>query len=570
MADPVSLTVTPGYTFPVSSSRIGATELNLAANPTVELEANGSLTSEFLDMVEVASAVGDAATRNYLQKGSFAYEDWQVGAGSVVAAGGNASNAQSWFARPTGGTVNVLRVEDSPGNKSTWGAELQAGTGLTSLDYYTWIPPAVGGSFRAGDVVFSVWVKNLTLTAINVRLFCDVAANTNEKPTLANAILGDLTSIPSNVWTRLELTADAATLLLQKGSGWGIRTTALTTATDAIRIAEAQFEALDTATEYTRPGPPPASLAFVPLLTDSERVLGGQIVLQLGTGELRLLPNPPLSLAAPILSFDRANAIPQWIDNGGFIEIYSHTGADQILTVPAGLSITGMEVYCWGAGAANKYNRPGGVGAFAQGDFPCTAGDKFTLVVGGAGTFGAGSATPYGFGSPGTDRICGGGGLSGLFSGITPVVDTDTARALLVAGGGGGVAYDETVPAGSGTAGGNGGDTDTAWAGGQANMRGITGVIPGGTNGGGGGYAGGNNNGQAGKAGTSTRKTAGAAGTSPYPPPNSTAGSLEFTARSTPVTNGQQLIVPGSTNEYYQDQAGLHGRHGLIVIKWVV
>lgn len=569
MPSPISLTVTPGYTFPVSSSRIGATELNLAANPTVELEANGGITSEFLDMEEVASAVGDAATRNYLQKGSFAYEDWQLGTGLLVPAGGSGSNAQSWYARPTGGPVTVLRVEDSPGNKSTWGAELQAGTGLTSLDYYTWIPPAVGGSFRAGDVVFSVWVKNLTLSAINMRLFCDVAGNTNEINTLANQVLGDLVSVPSNTWTRLELTADAATLLLQNGSGWGVRTTALTTAGNAIRVAEAQFEALATATAFTRPGPPPASLAFLRPLTDTERVLGGQVVVQLGTGELRLLPNPPLSLAKPVLSFDRANAIPQWIESGGFIEIYQHTGGDQRLTVPAGLSITGMEIYCWGAGAAVEDNRPGGVGGYAYAEFPCTAGDQFTLVVGGAGTYGTGVGAPYGFGGAGNEVGCGGGGLSGLFSGTGPVLASDAARALLIAGGGGGCAYNNYVPGSATSAGGNGGDTDPAFAGGAASMQGASGSS--GFNGGGGGYAGGLGSvGFAARGGTSFRKTSGGAGTSPTPTPNATAGGLEFTARSTPVASGQQLIVPGSTNQYYQDQAGLHGKNGLIVIKWVI
>lgn len=557
MASPVSLTVTPGYSFPTSSSRIGATELNLAANPAVKLAANGALGPDFLDMTAVAEATGDAATRNYLQKGNFAYEDWQNGNGLTVPAGATSSNAQGWYARPTGGAVTVLRAEDSPGNKSTWSAELQADTGLPKLEYFSWIPPAVGSGFRAGNVTFSLWVKNRTNAAINCLLFCDVASNTNERGTLTNQVLGALTAIPANIWTRLTLTVDAATLSLQKGSGWGLRTEALTTPGNAIRIAEAQFEATSTATSFARPVPPAASLAFLSRMTDAERVLGAEVVVQLTNGELRLLPSPPTSIFAPVLGFDRTSGIPVWIDSKGFIEVYQYTGADQLLTVPTG--ITGMEVYCWGAGGSIKADKPGGVGGFAHATFPVVAGQAFTLMVGGAG--GLGSAGAYGFGGAGVDgySLSLGGGLSGLFSSTSTVLETDAARALLIAGGGGGVDWYNSAAAG------NGGDTDSNWGGGQSTMRGFPANVQT-SNSGGGGYAGGGEGAlYTGKGGSSFRRTGGT-----YPTTGSTDGGLEFTVRTNPVVANQQLVVPGSTNPKYQNQAGLHGRNGLIVVKWIV
>lgn len=552
---PVSLTVTPGYVFPTSSSRIGATELNAGANPTVQLLANGALGPDFLDMTAVAEATGDAATRNYLQKGSFAYEDWQLGTGITVPAAGNASNAQGWYARPTGGPVTVLRAEDSPGNASTWSAELQAGTALTSLDYYTWIPPAVGSGFRAGNVTFSLWVKNLTIAAINCRLICDVATNTNEKGTLTNQVLGTLTSIPVNTWTRLTLTVNAATVLLQKGSGWGLRTTALTTAGNAIRIAEAQFENTAAATTYSRPAPPPASLAFLSRLTDAERVLGFDMTVQLANGELRLFPPPPPGILKPILAWNKTLGIPEWIDSDDGLVYFNYTGSDQLLTVPSDLgTITAMQVYCWGGGGCNSFDRPGGVGGYSWGQVPVSNGQTFTLMVGAGGYYGA-PYTPrnYGFGGSG-----GAGGLSGLFSGTGPVLITDSARALLIAGGGGVSAYS----AGSGpmAAGGNGNDPGSSGA--EANFGGAIDGTGLGTPGGG-GYAGGGYLSLAGKGGTGHRRTSGTA-------PLFTTGAVEYTARTTPVTVGQQLIVPGSTSPYYQNQAGLHGKPGLIVIKWIV
>jgi hypothetical protein len=45
---------------------------------------------------------------------------------------------------------------------------------------------------------------------------------------------------------------------------------------------------------------------------------------------------------------------------------------------------------------------------------------------------------------------------------------------------------------------------------------------------------------------------------------------LEYTARTTPVSAGQRLIVPGSTNPNYLNQAGQTGANGLLVVKWLI
>ena len=420
MPDNIVLSVTPGLVAN-SSTALDAAAINLIANPQVELVPNGGIGPEFLDMEAVAEATGDAATRNYLQRGTFAYEDWQNGSGQVVPANGTATNAQGWFCRTTGGPITVRRVEAAPSTTSTWSAELEAGTGNTGVDFYAWVPPAIGGSFRSGDVCFSLWVYNNTGSDKNVRLFCAVAGTTDDKNTLGLALappvgptLGDVTVLPSGEWTRLHLTIDAATVNLERGSAWGIRCLDLTSPGLSLRVAEAQFEARSSPTTFVRPGPPPSSLAYLPFINEAEKAFGADLVLQLGDGNLRRLPPPPASLILPALGYNRGTGLPEWIDRDDGIQVVSHTGADQRITVPAGK--TTMEVHCWGAGAAIEDNRPGGVGGYAYATFTVAGGQEFTAVVGGAGTYGPGAGIPYGFGGGGNDVGCGGGGLTGSSS----------------------------------------------------------------------------------------------------------------------------------------------------------
>jgi hypothetical protein len=550
----LTLTTTPGLTA-TTTTRLDAAALNAIANPLVELVPTGAITPDYLNLPSLINAVGDP-TRNYLRRGNFNYEDWAA-VEATTAAGTTSTVTAEWWCKAAGGPVTVRRVIDAPTIRSTWSAELQAGAGVTSASFYTWVPPSIGGGFRSGDITFSVWVKNQTLSNIFVTPYMEIASNTNERLTLQAAVSGTTITVPSNGWTRLSLTVNAAAYDLSKGAGFGVVTTSLSATGAAMRVAQAQLEPASAATTFARPAAPVASLSLLSRLTDAERVLGAELVVQLTNGELRLFPNPPTSIFAPVLGFDRTCGIPVWIDSKGFIEVYQYTGQDQLLTVPAG--ITSMKVYCWGAGGSIKDDKPGGVGGFAYATFPVSVGNTFTVMVGGAG--GTSTAGAYGFGGAGDiyGSFSLGGGLSGLFSGITTVLETDAARALLIAGGGGAVDSYHNV------AGGNGGDTDTNWGGGQSTMRGFPGTSAV-SNSGGGGYAGGGDGAYyAAKGGSSFLRTSGT-----YPTTGSTSGGLQFTARTTPVLAGQQLTVPGSTNAKYQSQAGQSGRNGLIVVEWIL
>jgi hypothetical protein len=158
----------------------------------------------------------------------------------------------------------------------------------------------------------------------------------------------------------------------------------------------------------------------------------------------------------------------------GVCSIYSSTGADQVVTAPAGAK--GLTVKLWGAGGGHEFVGTGyaGAGGYTDAQFGSsvvTPGAQFTLVVGRGGVSGGrpdefSPSAVYGFGAVAGHEQ--GGGLAGLFTGGTAVLETDQARALAIAGGGGGY---ENSGSGTGTTGGNGNSTSS---GGQSTMRGST------------------------------------------------------------------------------------------------
>ena len=170
-----------------------------------------------------------------------------------------------------------------------------------------------------------------------------------------------------------------------------------------------------------------------------------------------------------------------------------YTGSDQHFIVPA--NIAEIEVKVWGAGAGggdggNPSTPPlsaGGAGGFVSGKLAVTPGEEFSIVVGEGGRGDGTDLSPtYGFGGIGAGKSNGqdGGGLSGIFTGTSTVLDTDSARAVFIAGGGG---AGERGP-GNWSKGGQGGDP--VFGGGSTTMQGASPTASNG-GGGGGGYQGG-------------------------------------------------------------------------------
>ena len=195
---------------------------------------------------------------------------------------------------------------------------------------------------------------------------------------------------------------------------------------------------------------------------------------------------------------------------------FTYDGADQAFTVPTG--VTALFVKAWGAGGGGNgktattapvtvapWYGSGGAGGFVSGTVAVTPAQALSVVVGQGGS-GDDVIKPiarqvYGFGGRATENIWrlpsfsrgqggDGGGLSGLFTGAAAVAATDSARAFLVAGGGGAGDYGSGFTY-SGYALARGGQGGDAYSGGASSMQGLDGAagVYGGP--GGGGYVGG-------------------------------------------------------------------------------
>ncbi|MBN1770949.1 MAG: hypothetical protein JXB32_06810 [Deltaproteobacteria bacterium] len=172
---------------------------------------------------------------------------------------------------------------------------------------------------------------------------------------------------------------------------------------------------------------------------------------------------------------------------------FAYANTQEVYTAPLGARY--MYIKAWGAGANGEslgcsFPSDGGLGGYTEAVYELlTAPPPLIVIVGGPGSAGAAGTMQFGWGSDG------GGGLSGVFVGPDVITPTDRAKALVIAGGGGG-AWPGCNPGGTGNHDDAGGE-DTMLGG-----LGRSGDI--GVNGGGGGCNGGTGGarGQVGKGGT--------------------------------------------------------------------
>lgn len=292
-----------------------------------------------------------------------------------------------------------------------------------------------------------------------------------------------------------------------------------------------------------------------PQLTPAEMATGPKILVQLPDKSFRRLSDPPSAMQTALLAYDFVTGGYKWTDSSSNTIAYEYTGSDQLLTIPPGVSQ--VTFFAWGAGGSDdgvngspSQRVYGGVGGYVWGTFTVSPGDVFAVMVG-QGASVVNSTPTYGFGGAGQNpNVAGqraGGGLSGVFSGAGAIVSTDTARAQVVAGGGG--AAGRTDTGGNKTEGGNGGDPGSA--GGSGTMAGAnaTGGASSGTGGGGGGFAGGTGLGLAGKGGTN------------YLNPASTAGAVGYAIRPSKA-------VPGASTGEYQSGAGQPQANGFVFVSF--
>jgi len=250
-------------------------------------------------------------------------------------------------------------------------------------------------------------------------------------------------------------------------------------------------------------------------------------------------------------------------------------------TVSPGSAVTGVFIYCWGAGGSDFGSTDkGGTGGFAGGYYAVAGGTVLAMVVGRVGqatspsiAYGGGGASANGSGK-------GGGGFSGVF--LSNAGGIVQSNAIVIAGGGGACGQSS---ASGGYGGYTSGGTTTNWSpactGGSQTNGGIgTGqngsALQGGNgqgtygNGGGGGWYGGGANTDAGA------WTPGGGGSSYIGNINSATGGVGLTSGAV-TSNGMTYsnagspnpLLPGGTTSAFYPFGSLLGQNnqsGLVVI----
>jgi len=262
------------------------------------------------------------------------------------------------------------------------------------------------------------------------------------------------------------------------------------------------------------------------------------------------------------------------------VQVFSYTGADQVFTFPAsGFKTISCKI--WGAGGGNgPVYLNGGGGGFTSGTLTVPSGTSSYRVVVGQ-SYGYEPKTTLGYGGAGyrtgtAGNGANGGGLSGIFTDNGSAItfnSTGQARAIAIAGGGGGTGYDNQAygGAGGGTTGGTGqgagsftpctGGTQSAGgSGNNATGTQLAGASsPNNNNGGGGGgyWGGGTSNGGS--------SDPGGGGGSGYV---GGTGSHIFTGTTTIGENGINgpKNPAGTSDSNWDSVSGKSNQHGRVVI----
>lgn len=319
--------------------------------------------------------------------------------------------------------------------------------------------------------------------------------------------------------------------------------------------------------------------------------------LQIGIANSSFLLSPVSSISLGYTSniltssgtSNTANFVPQ--------NTFTTTGATTY-TVPSTVStgsVSGVYIYCWGAGGGTNATNAGGGGGFVSGFYSCVGGTVLNLVVGSIATGTGGNINSPSFGGGSAGQLGGGGGgFSGVFlTSASPV----QSNAIAIGGGGAGGGYQGFnnggaggYPTGSGpftvgvaTAGLITGGTQTA--GGRNSGAASTSpgtALQGGasTNGGGGPGGGWYGGGGAGNGISPSPPYEGAGGGSSYvgntlggnPSPSgigltSGAATSNGVTVTTSNTSGSNAFPGGRLNQFYTQGKGVgSGQTGLVVI----
>jgi hypothetical protein len=445
------LNVTPQLTI-TDDTVVDAAVLNQLAQPGVALEPESIVPGD-IDMDALKAAVSDSLRIvNWLPWGNFGAETFR---GVTVACPVNVRTpvAAGWWVLPVGASITAERVAEAPDAKSTTCLRMPGIAALTSTSAGTYLPPSLTEQL-AEEITVSAWVRQQSAGGMDVQLVLE-GSSTLGSETALNAAVPLVASVtaPSGTWTRVSWTFEGSDVTGWKnGCQMSFKSNAaLTGPATYLQIAQVQIE-IGAMGPYQRPLPRERHAPVaVPVLAETAGGVRLAVVAN-ETGDTRALEMPPVSMIDPVLTWrwnaDNVTGFPYWKDNGTSKYLFSYTGGEQTVTVPAGR--TKMRVKLWGApgGQETLAGVPikGGSGGYTAGEITVTPGTVYKVIVGAPGrvSIAAGAGAGTGFG--GADRPvppagtygAGGGGLTGIFTDGAAITAADAVRAVFIAGGGAG------------------------------------------------------------------------------------------------------------------------------------
>ncbi len=260
----LSLTVTPGTTF-TDTAAIVAADLNLAANPAVELE-EASIQPEHIDTDALVAEIGDSLrAENYCPWGTF-HEEQFVISGTVSAVAGTRTPVHpGWYVLPAGAAVNVAasaRSASSESNESgRCGLKVFGDSSLTSVAAGTYLPPSLAQMLYSGNMTFSAYVYNGTGTTFTpaLEIYTGATAGDEGNVSLVSTVSAS-GSCASGQWTRVEFDFDASAVTnFAKGAHLRVKVTKdtgiLDSGSDYFIVADAQIDAGVTAATTLKRNP---------------------------------------------------------------------------------------------------------------------------------------------------------------------------------------------------------------------------------------------------------------------------------------------------------------------------
>lgn len=247
----LELTVEAGQVF-TDGGLITATELNNAANPTVEIE-DGTITSEQLDLDEVVAAISPSLSgANALVWGSFQEDRFSI-SGTVSAADGVRQPVHpGWYVLADGAAVNVAAAARSSSSESNeagrCGVKVFGDSSLTAVSVGTYAPPGLAQLLYSGNMTFSCYIYNGTGTTFtpSLELYAGATAGDEGSVSLVATVSAD-GSCAAGQWTRVQFDFDASAVTnFAKGCHFRVKVTKasgiMDSGSDYFILADAQMD----------------------------------------------------------------------------------------------------------------------------------------------------------------------------------------------------------------------------------------------------------------------------------------------------------------------------------------